>query len=98
LNVGFPAVKAIVGNKLLPSYADRKLARTGYSGQMGSQPVPDDRPDNLFDPVGADYGTHGRFDGRAKSFSGQLWLTTHRGLVAASTLAAAAMLWRTRRR
>lgn len=91
LNVGFPAVKAIIGNKLLPGLADRKLVKLGYRGQMGSQPLPADRPDNLFEPVQDDYGTHGRFDDRAKSWSLQLWLTTHRGLLAAGVLVAGAM-------
>ncbi len=92
LYVGFPAVKAIIGNKLLPWLGDRKLAKMGYSGQMTGQPVPSDRPDNLFSPVKADYGTHGHFDARAKSHSAQLWFTTHRGLVAAGALAAGALL------
>jgi NAD(P)-dependent dehydrogenase (short-subunit alcohol dehydrogenase family) len=93
LNVGFPAVKAILGNKLFPRLADRKLVRLGYDGQMGRQPLPADRPDNLFEPVSADYGTHGRFDARSKAYSLQLWATTHRGLVTAGVLAAGALLW-----
>jgi NAD(P)-dependent dehydrogenase (short-subunit alcohol dehydrogenase family) len=93
LNVGFPAVKAILGNKLFPRLADRKLVRLGYDGQMGRQPLPADRPDNLFEPVSADYGTHGRFDARSKAYSLQLWATTHQGLVTAGVLAAGALLW-----
>lgn len=84
LVVGFPAFKAIVGNKLMPALADRKLAKSAYQGQMDQKPVPEDRPDNLEHPVDADYGTHGRFDDRSRRFSLQLWLTTHRGLVAAA--------------
>jgi len=93
LYVGFPAVKAIIGNKLFPRLADRDLVKLGYDGQMGKQPVPDDRPDNLFEPVIADYGTHGRFDACSKAHSLQLWATTHRGLVAAGVLAAGGLLW-----
>lgn len=96
LRVGFPAVKAIVGNKLFPHLADLDLVKLGYGGQMGKLPVPDDRPDNLFEPVTADYGTHGRFDARSKAYSLQLWATTHRGLIA-GTLAAGALLWAGRR-
>jgi NAD(P)-dependent dehydrogenase (short-subunit alcohol dehydrogenase family) len=93
LRVGFPAVKAILGNKWFPRLADRELVRLGYEGQMGHRPVPDDRPDNLFEPVDADYGTHGRFDARSKAYSLQLWATTHRGWVAAAVLAAGTLLW-----
>ena len=98
LDVGFPAVKAIIGNKLFPRLADRKLVKLGYDGQMGRQPLPADRPDNLFEPVSADYGTHGRFDARSKAYSLQLWATTHRGWLAAGALAAGALLWARARR
>jgi hypothetical protein len=93
LNVGFPAVKAILGNKLAPKLADRALVRLGYAGQMGKLPLPSDRPDNLYEAVPDDYGTHGRFDARSKAYSLQLWATTHRGMVAAGALAAGALLW-----
>lgn len=32
--IGFPAYKAIIGNKLLPGYADRVLVKMGYGAQM----------------------------------------------------------------
>jgi len=86
--VGFPAVKAILGNGLAPWYADRVLAKEGYSGQMDDQPLPPDRPDNLFEPVDRDFGTHGRFDARSRRRSAQLWANTHRGAVAAGLLGA----------
>ncbi|MCX7512750.1 SDR family oxidoreductase [Frateuria hangzhouensis] len=97
LRVGFPAVKAIVGNKLFPRLADRDLVKLGFDGQMGKLPLPQDRPDNLFEAVPGDYGTHGRFDARSKAYSLQLWATTHHGLVAAGVLAAGALLWAGRR-
>ncbi|HET7299947.1 MAG TPA: SDR family oxidoreductase [Oleiagrimonas sp.] len=90
LYVGFPAVKAIVGNKLVPWLADRILAKNAYQGQMDQhEAMPDDRPDNLEQAVQRDYGTHGRFDSRARNYSVQLWLTTHRGMIAAVAGAAA---------
>src|SRR5690349_13376391 len=92
-NVAFPAVKAILGNKLFPKLADRALVKLGYAGQMGKLPLPEERPDNLYEAVPGDYGTHGRFDARSKGYSLQLWATTHRGLVAAGMFAAAALLW-----
>ena len=92
--VGYPAVKAIIGNGLVPWLADRILAKKGYAGQMDKEPVPADRPDNLFAPVDRDFGTHGRFDDRARGFSPQLWATTHRGLVAAGLLGVALLATR----
>jgi NAD(P)-dependent dehydrogenase (short-subunit alcohol dehydrogenase family) len=79
--VGFPAVKVILANRILPALLDRVLARQAYGGQQMDQPLPEDRPDNLFVPVGRDYGTHGRFDDMAKSFSLQWWLSRRRGLM-----------------
>ncbi|MEO8748398.1 MAG: SDR family oxidoreductase [Rhodanobacter sp.] len=86
--VGFPAVKAILGNGLVPWLADRILAKEGYSGQMDDEPVPADRPDNLFEPVDHDFGTHGRFDDRSRRWSAQLWATTHRRAIAAGLIGA----------
>ena len=88
--VGFPAVKAIVANKWFPSLVDRVLAKQGYTGQVDTQPIPEERPDNLFEAAPVDYGTHGRFDARAKSHSLQWWLTSNRNalLLGAGTLAA----------
>ena len=77
-NVGWPTVKAIWGNKLLPGWLDHYLATRAWAGQMTDRPVPACRPDNLFQAVPGDSGPHGMFDDRALSFSGQWWLTTHR--------------------
>jgi NAD(P)-dependent dehydrogenase (short-subunit alcohol dehydrogenase family) len=89
--VGFSAVKAIVGNKIAPRFADWYLARTGFkSQQIQNEPV-NGRVDNLFQPVPAKAKTHGMFDGRARKSSVQLWLTTHRPLAAGAVAAAAAM-------
>ena len=79
--VGFPAVKVILANRLYPALLDRVLSRQAYSGQQTDRPLPADRPDNLYHPVDADYGTHGRFDAMAKSFSLQWWLSRRRGLL-----------------
>jgi NAD(P)-dependent dehydrogenase (short-subunit alcohol dehydrogenase family) len=79
--VGWPAVKAILGNGLVPWFADRKLAREAFEGQMDDTQVATDRPDNLFEPPRGEFGAHGRFDDRAKARSLQLWATMHRGWV-----------------
>lgn len=78
LAVGFPAVKAMLGQKIVPGYIDRMLARKGYSGQHTDRPLPAGRQDNLYSPVPGDHGAHGRFDERAKLKSLQWWLNTHR--------------------
>ena len=92
--VGWPTVKAIVGNAVAPTIADHYLADDGYQAQQTSEPLEQImRPGNLFQPVAGDQGARGPFDSRAKSHSVQLWTTKNRrwlGLVGATTLAAAA--------
>jgi NADP-dependent 3-hydroxy acid dehydrogenase YdfG len=95
--VGWPAIKAIVGTRLLPGLGDRILATEAYRGQHTDEPLPAGRKDNLYAPVPGDHGAHGRFDARAKPRSMQVWLNTHRaGALAACVLAigAAALLGR----
>jgi hypothetical protein len=96
LVIGWPAVKAIVGNKLSPSFADRVLAGSGYSAQQIDEPEDPDRPHNLWEPVdgpgGGDRGAHGAFDDRARESSWQLWLNTHRPTVAVAGAALTALV------
>ena len=84
--VGFPAVKAILGTRIVPGMIDRMLARRGYSGQHTDQPLPPGRKDNLYQPVPGDHGAHGRFDRRASPSSWQYRLTTHRGAASVAAL------------
>lgn len=84
--VGFPTVEAIVGNKIAPGFLDRVLGRKGYKSQQTDEPEDPKRSDNLFQPIERDFGTHGRFDGRARKFSLQLWLDSHRAIVAGAFL------------
>jgi NAD(P)-dependent dehydrogenase (short-subunit alcohol dehydrogenase family) len=71
--VGGPTVKAIVGNAIAPSFADRYLARNGFGAQQTDEPN-GGRPDNLFAPVDGTQAAHGPFDAQAKSHSVQLRL------------------------
>jgi NAD(P)-dependent dehydrogenase (short-subunit alcohol dehydrogenase family) len=80
--VGFSTVKAIIGNKLVPGFADWYLARTGYESQQTNVPAAPNRPNNLWEPVPGDHGAHGTFDARAREHSLQLWADTHRGWLA----------------
>ena len=99
--VGWPAVQAIVGQRLVPGWLDRWLGRTAWDGQHTDEPLPATRRDNLYAAVdrgaGTDHGAHGRFDALAHAGSTQLWATMHRGtmLMAAAGLLA---LWAAARR
>jgi NADP-dependent 3-hydroxy acid dehydrogenase YdfG len=97
LAVGWPALKAIWGNKIAPALADRYLARNGYRSQMAPRALTAERPDNLFETVAGDAGAHGRFGAEARTHSIQLWLDQHRVAVAsglAGLAAVVAMCWR----
>jgi NAD(P)-dependent dehydrogenase (short-subunit alcohol dehydrogenase family) len=63
--IGLPTWVAIVGNRIVPGFYDRILARTGYAAQQTDEPLPAGRRDNLLAPVPGDHGAHGRFDARA---------------------------------
>ncbi|KTT04213.1 short-chain dehydrogenase [Pseudomonas oryzihabitans] len=76
--LGFPTIKAILGNRLVPGLIDRYLARTGYSGQLTAEPLPADASGNLFEPVPGEFAAHGRFDQEAKPRSLQLFTDRHR--------------------
>jgi hypothetical protein len=94
LMVGWPTVKAILGNAVAPAVADHYLARNGYDAQQTDEPVGPGRPDNLFEPVPGRQGAHGPFDATARNRSFQLYARTHPllvgGVAAASALAVAA--------
>jgi NAD(P)-dependent dehydrogenase (short-subunit alcohol dehydrogenase family) len=100
---GWSTVKAIVGNKLVPSLADHYLARTGYDSQQYDGTEDPNRPNNLMEPVPGDHGAHGAFDDQAHSRSLELWAETHASWLAAAAagLAIAATLlnlWKDKRR
>jgi len=59
--LGGSAMEAILGNFLVPQYADRYLARTAVEGQQTPEPDRADRPDNLFEPVNGLHRMRGRF-------------------------------------
>jgi len=92
LMVGWPTVKAIVGNAIAPGFADRYLARNGYDAQQTDEPVDPNRPDNLFQPVPGAQAAHGPFDETSRDHSAQLWARTHRRLLGASAAASAVAL------
>lgn len=90
--VGWPAVKAVTGNKLFPGLIDRMLAKQGYSGQITSEPVPADACANLYEPCDNNPGAHGRFDRQARRGSWQWRFTTNRPLVVGALAALTALV------
>jgi NAD(P)-dependent dehydrogenase (short-subunit alcohol dehydrogenase family) len=66
LVVGWPALKAIYGERVAPGLLDRYLARNSYDAQQTDEPLDGERPGNLFEPVEGDFSAHGRFDDQAK--------------------------------
>ena len=93
LLVAWPTVKAVVGEKLVPGYIDRKLGHDGYAGEQTDQPADPDRPNNLWEPAPGNYAAHGPFDDRARDASVELWLAMHRPwlALAGATLAGVAL-------
>jgi short-subunit dehydrogenase len=90
--VGWPTTLTIVGNWVAPRIQDWYLAKTGYKGQQTGEPASAERRDYLFEALDSDEdrGSHGSFDGQAKSRAPQLWASTHRRALFAGAAAAAA--------
>jgi NADP-dependent 3-hydroxy acid dehydrogenase YdfG len=92
--VGMPSKMAIVGEKLAPGLADRILAKTAVSGQKLDEPIPENRPANLWEPVPGNYAAHGRFDEGARDNSAWLWLSMNRNWIIPGITALALMAGR----
>ncbi|HKY04540.1 MAG TPA: SDR family oxidoreductase [Blastocatellia bacterium] len=82
LYVGWPTVKAVVGDKIAPGLLDHYLASFGYESQQQDEPVDPARPHNLWEPVAGDHGAHGEFDDRSKRRSLQWLASKNRALLA----------------
>ncbi|MWD29396.1 SDR family NAD(P)-dependent oxidoreductase [Aquicoccus sp. SCR17] len=105
--LGFSAFKAILSEKIAPSIGDRYVARNAFESQLTDEPLDPDRPDNLFESVDGDQGSHGRFDRSASALSPAIWASEHRdrlvvglglGLAGLLALSAARRLGSERRR
>lgn len=86
--VGFPAVKAILGTRIIPGLLDWWLAFRAYDGQQAEEPVPERYEDNLDEPVRGDHHARGRFSDGARSFSAQFALNRRLPAVVIASLAA----------
>lgn len=96
LNVGITSSVVIFGNKWAPGLGDHYLAAQGYGSQQRDEPRDPEAPDNLWRPVPGNYAAHGAFDDIAIKRSPQVWMNTHRplvaGIVAGAAVAAFAFL------
>lgn len=91
--VGLPTALTILGNRVAPWLLDRYLARTNVQGQQSPQHDPPGQQHNTWEPVyGAEVAAHGSFDDEAHTYSPQLWVSEHRGLVAAGAAVTVASL------
>ncbi len=63
--LGWPTVKTIIANMVLPGLLDRYLAKKAVEGQQTGDPVQEWRRDNLFKPVGPPHRTRGSFSAEA---------------------------------
>ncbi len=90
--VGASTAVTLLGNSLVPGFADRYLARTGFDAQQTDESVPPGRPDNLFEPLPGERSAHGGFDEQAKPRSAQWELTRHRLLLAGGAAIATGLL------
>lgn len=90
--LGHSTVKAIIAQMLVPSWADRFLAKSGKASETSNEPSDPDRPDNLFEAGRGDPGAHGRFDNRSSlhAFPFNPGLL-RAGVACASVIAAAAV-------
>ncbi|TPW29612.1 SDR family oxidoreductase [Pararhizobium mangrovi] len=68
--------KVMLGQMFAAEFLDHYLAKTAYEGQMTGEDAPQ-RPGNLDQTVKGDYGSHGRFDGEALSYSSELKFVKH---------------------
>ena len=93
--VGWSTVKAIVGNKIAPWYADSVLAKTAFKGQQTDEPEDPNRQNNLWEPLPGDHGAHGTFGKKAKNSSTELMLSKNHVIMYAAVILilTALILW-----
>lgn len=93
--IGWNTIKAIVGQRLIPGYLDRYLARAAWESQ-DTDDLPDGHPikhdrDNLDDVLTGDRGAHGIFDAKGRPYSVALWVSMHKGWIALAGIVAAVL-------
>ena len=100
--VGYPTVEATLGEKIIPGLLDHYLAKAAWEGSMLPEPADADQPDNFWQPLPGDHGSHGPFDHRARAYSPLFWATKNRatllGGFVLAVIGASAIFVRDRRR
>jgi NAD(P)-dependent dehydrogenase (short-subunit alcohol dehydrogenase family) len=79
--IGWSAMRAILGQRLVPGFLDRYLAGHAWKVQTTTDVPPGhasrhDR-DNLDGPLPGDRGAHGIFDARSRRWGSRLWMRRH---------------------
>lgn len=77
-----------LGERLSPKLMDLQLRRIGFTKQRTDESKPADAPNNLYDALDDDGGTHGAFREKERSFSPYQQLTARSALSALGTAAA----------
>jgi short-subunit dehydrogenase len=86
--VGYTTVEATLGEKIFPGLLDRYLSKAAWEGSMLPEPSDPAKPNNFWEPLAGDHGSHGPFDNKAQDFSIQLWATKNRVALAGGLLMA----------
>ena len=100
--IGWSAIKAIIGQRLIPGFLDSYLAKHAWESQETNllppgHPLRHDQ-DNVDAPLPGDRGAHGPFDARARTFSTEPPLRRSAGWLALAGAAALIIGWAARRR
>jgi hypothetical protein len=95
--IGWPAVRAVWAQKLVPGLLDRYLAKFGWDSQFVDLPNEQHGRDILFETLPGDPGAHGPYRERERGPDLQMRLRTHpRALVVGglAALGVLTVLWR----
>jgi NAD(P)-dependent dehydrogenase (short-subunit alcohol dehydrogenase family) len=99
--IAWSTVMAILGQRVIPGFLDRYLAKRAWESQETDR-LPPGHPqkhdtDNVDEPIAGDRGAHGPFDRRARAHSTRLWAREHRHWLAPAAIAAfAGLAWSVR--
>jgi hypothetical protein len=78
--VGWPSIKTVLGQAVVPGVIDHVLAgEGGYEAQETKEPEVPGRGDNLWAPLEGDHGAHGLFDGAAREKDRLSWWSVRLG-------------------
>ena len=90
--LGWPTIKVILAQQVVPGYLDRRLVRDAIEGQCQAKPARRGGTSNLFEPVPGDPGAHGDFDARAREHDRFAKAANHLGAAGIRGVAIACVL------